>query len=331
MSKSLGNVIDPIDVIEGITLEGLNKTLEKGNLDPSEKTVAFEGQKKDFPKGISECGTDALRFGLCAYCHGKDIFLDIKRIEAYRNFCNKIWNATKLAWMYLKDDYMPSASRKLTGTESPIDLWILHRLNATIKNLIISLEAFEIGQATTALYDFWLYDTCDFYLESIKPVMNGSDETAKTAICNTLYIILDEGYKILSPFMPFITEELWQRLPRRSGDFSESICVSEYPAENPEWFHPKIDDEIILLQKIIKTARSLLAELGFVKSAKPVIIVSVPDEQNRSLLEKYRGTFIVLTYIGNFEVDINVPIPGEVQAVADVLGTQIKIYYYPRK
>jgi valyl-tRNA synthetase len=305
MSKTLGNVIDPIDVIEGITLEGLHETLEKGNLDPSEKDTAKAGQKKDFPKGISECGTDALRFGLCAYCQqGKDIFLDIKRIEAYRNFCNKIWNATILAWMHLSE-YKPTASRKPTGNESNMDKWILHRLNDAINKTISSFENYEIGDATSAPYDFWLKETCDVYLEAIKPVMYGTDEKAKSAIRNTLYTILDEGYKLLAPFMPFITEELWQRLPRRPNDKTESICVAEFPTTIPERNNPQIEAEVQFLQKVIRTTRSILTSKGFTKFSKPEITLDLPDESTKSLIQKYSTTFIVLSYISNYNITIN--------------------------
>merc|ERR1719412_1087651 len=108
MSKSLGNTINPVDVIYGVSLEELHKTLEGGNLDPKEVEKAKLGQKQDYPNGIPECGTDALRFGLCAYTsHGRDINLDVLRIQGYRFFCNKLWNATKFAMMYLGKDFQP--------------------------------------------------------------------------------------------------------------------------------------------------------------------------------------------------------------------------------
>lgn len=116
MSKSLGNVIDPMDVITGITLEDLHKTLEGSNLDPKEIAKACEGQKQDFPNGIPECGTDAMRFALCSYnLHSRDINLDIMRVQGYRFFCNKIWNATKFALLYFTDDSKYSSTVRLVN------------------------------------------------------------------------------------------------------------------------------------------------------------------------------------------------------------------------
>merc|ERR1712168_1763533 len=129
MSKSLGNVIDPSDVIRGISLEDLHKLLYNSNLDPKEIERAKDGQTADYPSGIPECGTDALRFALCAYtAQGRDINLDVLRVQGYRFFCNKLWNATKFALMYLGPDFEPNATMGSNGNEQAIDKWILSRL-----------------------------------------------------------------------------------------------------------------------------------------------------------------------------------------------------------
>lgn len=232
MSKSLGNVIDPIHVIEGITLEGLNQTLEGGNLDPREIEKAKQGQKQDFPAGISECGTDALRFALCAYTsQGRDINLDINRVVAYRNFCNKIWNATKLAFMVFGADFVPNAQAD-SAEHGPMDLWILSRLNRAASEVEAAFKDYDFARATGAIHSFWLYDLCDVYLEAIKPLVGkGADLTtaAAKAAQQTLYTCIEEGLRLLAPFMCFISEELWQRLPKRSADGPASISVAPYP------------------------------------------------------------------------------------------------------
>jgi valyl-tRNA synthetase len=234
MSKSLGNVIDPLDVINGITLDELQARLFNGNLDPREVKKAQQGQKQDFPNGIPECGADALRFTLLAYTSsGRDINLDILRVDGYRKFCNKLWNATRFALLKLGVDYKPSKDFELSGMESIMDLWILHKLNHTVKEINSNLEQMNFMQATTAIHQFWLHDLCDVYVEICKPILDGDDPRSKAAAKHVLYTCLEYGLKLMHPFMPFVTEELYQRLPRRPESTSrgESIMVSEFPLE----------------------------------------------------------------------------------------------------
>lgn len=231
MSKSLGNVIDPMDVINGISLEGLHEQLIDSNLDPKEIEKAKAGQKQDYPNGIPECGVDAMRFALCSYMtQARDINLDILRVQGYRFFCNKLWNATKFALMYFESGQKYEILEKLTGNESRIDLWILSRLSHTIETVDKSFTNYEFAPATQASYSFWLYDLCDIYLECLKPIFASSDETRKATARRVLYTCLDLGLRLLSPFMPFITEELFQRLPRKSTEI-KSICVAQFPGE----------------------------------------------------------------------------------------------------
>jgi valyl-tRNA synthetase len=165
MSKSLGNVIDPVDVIEGIALQGLHDKLYEGNLDPREIKTAMAGQKADYPAGIPECGTDALRFALCAYTSGgRDINLDILRVDGYRKFCNKLWNATRFAMMKLGDNFTPRPDAKLTGNESLADKWILHKLNKAAIDTNKALEERNFMAATNVVYNFWIYELCDVFI-----------------------------------------------------------------------------------------------------------------------------------------------------------------------
>uniref|UniRef100_A0A8C3T9W7 valine--tRNA ligase n=1 Tax=Chelydra serpentina TaxID=8475 RepID=A0A8C3T9W7_CHESE len=228
MSKSLGNVIDPLDVISGITLEGLHAQLLESNLEPAEVERARQGQKSDYPAGIPECGTDALRFALCAYTtQGRDINLDVNRILGYRHFCNKLWNATKFAIRALGPGFKPPAPAD--GAESPIDRWILSRLSLAVELSDAALRAYDFPAATTAAYGFWLYELCDVYLECLKPVLAEGAAPAVAAARCTLYTCLDAGLRLLAPFMPFVSEELFQRLPRRAPHAPPSICVTPYP------------------------------------------------------------------------------------------------------
>eukprot|EP00163_Fabomonas_tropica_P014126 TRINITY_DN257_c0_g1_i2.p1 TRINITY_DN257_c0_g1~~TRINITY_DN257_c0_g1_i2.p1 ORF type:complete len:920 (+),score=298.90 TRINITY_DN257_c0_g1_i2:190-2949(+) len=232
MSKTLGNVIDPVHVIEGISLADLQATIAKGNLAEKEVARAQAGQAADYPDGIAPCGTDALRFALCAYtAQGKSINLDIKRVEGYRHFCNKLWNACKFVMGYLKGQQMP-AKFEFSGHESNSDKWILSRLNDTIRTVNTNFEQFHFGKVTDAIYGFWLYSACDRLIELSKPTMRlPEDDPRRKASVHVLYTVLETGLRLLHPFMPFVTEELWQHLGRREGDTTASIMIADYPEE----------------------------------------------------------------------------------------------------
>lgn len=269
MSKSLGNVIDPIDVIRGISLEDLNEQLLNSNLDPSEVERAKQGQKADYPRGIPECGTDALRFALCAYMtQGRDINLDINRVEGYRCFCNKIWNATRFALLSIGENFKPKEISKVTGKESLMDRWILSRLAVATEACNAGFEVYDFPQITTAIYNFWLYELCDVYLEALKPVFQGEDPEAKVISSEVLLTCLHSGLRLLHPFMPFLTEELYQRLPRRSTtNLVPSICVESYPEVSE--FPPRneaLEKEVTFMQDLVHKVRSLRADYNVTRS-----------------------------------------------------------------
>uniref|UniRef100_A0A8C5HE09 valine--tRNA ligase n=1 Tax=Gouania willdenowi TaxID=441366 RepID=A0A8C5HE09_GOUWI len=258
MSKSLGNVIDPLDVISGISLEGLHAQLMESNLDPLEAEKAKQGQKSDYPSGIPECGTDALRFALCAYTsQGRDINLDVNRILGYRFFCNKLWNAVKFTMKTLGDNFVPS----LSGEESVSDRWILSRLSAAVSLCDAAFKAYDFPTITTSIYNFWLYELCDVYLESVKPVFSKAEDDSvsqqQAGVCRqTLYTCLEVGLRLLSPLMPFVTEELYQRLPRRQPESDPpSICITSYP-----------EREEVSVETGMTTIRSLRADYNLVKA-----------------------------------------------------------------
>lgn len=296
MSKSLGNVIDPLDVIKGITLQGLHAMLVDSNLDPAELERAKDGQKADYPSGIPECGTDALRFALCAYTgQGRDINLDVNRILGYRHFCNKLWNATKFAMRGLGDDYTPPPSSLATGQESLADLWILSRLTLAVDLCNTGFQNYDFPGITTAVYNFWLYELCDVYLECLKPVFSSTDEIAIAVARNTLYTCLDAGLRLLSPFMPFLTEELYQRLPRRSSKTFPSISVTPYPdATEFHWRDEEVERNTDLALLIVKAIRSLRADYNLTKT-KADCYVKCQDAETKAVVVAYTSYITVLS------------------------------------
>ncbi|EUB61231.1 Valyl-tRNA synthetase [Echinococcus granulosus] len=239
MSKSLGNAIDPVDVINGISLPDLQAKLLRGNLDPLELKRATAAQAKDFPQGIPECGTDALRFALVSYpTRGRSINLNIMRVQGYRFFCNKLWNAVRYAMYHcLGEDYTPPTSASAlvptAASLSGTDRWILGRLAFAVEESNSGFSNYVFPRATTACYNFWLYEFCDVYLEYSKPLVKstqGMDSKRAGTVRHIVYTCLDVGLRLLHPFMPYVTEELFQRLPRRNPTIDPpSICVTPYP------------------------------------------------------------------------------------------------------
>jgi valyl-tRNA synthetase len=276
MSKSLGNVIDPLHVIEGITLSDLNETLTGGNLEEKEVKKAQEGQAQDYPDGIPECGTDAMRFALVAYtAQGRDINLDVLRVVGYRHWCNKLWNAIRFAIMNLGDGYEPPETPLTSATPGlpPASKWALHRLNTAVKTTVDAMEVYDFANATTGVYAFWQYDVCDVFIELMKPVMNGTDEVAKKATRDTLWTCLDAGLRLLHPFMPFVTEELWQRLPRRAAETAPSIMVADYPAFTDDRTDNAVEESMAVAQEIVKATRSLRAAYNLPPKTKAELFI----------------------------------------------------------
>ncbi|KAJ1373978.1 hypothetical protein KIN20_036554 [Parelaphostrongylus tenuis] len=284
MSKSLGNVIDPLDVIRGVTLAELNQKLREGNLDDKELAIALAGQARDYPKGIPECGTDALRFALLAYTtQGRDINLDVLRVQGYRFFCNKIWQAVRFTLMQLGTDYHPSPF-KLTGKESIMDLWILSRAAYAVDHCNSYFECYNFAQVTTTVYDFWLYDLCDIYLEAIKPVIASGTEEARKTAKDTLYHCVETGLRLISPIMPFLSEELWQHLPRRDSH-PPSIVVHAYPEISDFPFtNKRIETDVSYAMSVIRTVRSLRSDYELTNKTKADLYVCVVSNDDYECL-----------------------------------------------
>uniref|UniRef100_A0A8C9SP64 Valine--tRNA ligase, mitochondrial n=1 Tax=Scleropages formosus TaxID=113540 RepID=A0A8C9SP64_SCLFO len=228
MSKSLGNVIDPLDVISGVSLQRLQEKVKEGNLDPRETAVAMEAQRRDFPSGIPECGTDALRFALCSYkAQGEDISLSVSQVLSSRHFCNKMWQTVRFALGVLEPrDTVPVSS---------VDRWLCSRMYSTVQQCERGFENYDLLSVTSALYSFWVHNLCDVYLECIKPLLGQQGaETAEQRVTarSVLFHCLTITLSLLAPFMPFLTEELWQRLQPHAGGKSAvvtSLCLQPYP------------------------------------------------------------------------------------------------------
>ncbi|CAH1371750.1 unnamed protein product [Tenebrio molitor] len=320
MSKSLGNVIDPMDVIHGITLENLHEQLFGSNLDPNEIEKAKAGQKRDYPEGIPECGTDALRFGLCAMCSGRDINLDILRVQGYRFFCNKIWNATRFALTYFSEDFKAPVGGEFVGNEKVMDLWMLSRLASAVKDANDGFASYDFPTTTTAIYNVWLYELCDVYLEYLKPVFTSEDETTKRTAQATLYRALEVGLRLLSPFMPFITEELYQRLPRPEEvrNNISSICVAPYPEIGEcSWRNEIVEQEVEFIQKVAKAIRSARSDYNLPNKTKTEAYLQCSDSCTAEIVTRYVPALQTLSYCSKIGVNETAPEGCAIITVSD--------------
>lgn len=285
MSKSLGNVIDPLEVISGCTLDTLMEKIDGGNLPPKEIERAKKDQQADFPDGIPECGSDALRFGLLAYTvQGRDVNLDMKRVVGYRLFCNKLWNATRFALQFVSD-FKPTpnileelmVSRKMAVR----DKFIISRLMACSSTVNDCFATYKFGDAQQAAYAYWMNDVCDVFLELIKPVVYDMSEENKDnrwAAQASLWVAIEAGLRILHPMMPFVTEELWQRLPGRGtlGDLEPtSIMLAKFPQCNDAYRNLECEECMDATMSIVRACRSLRQQYSIANAVLTHFFVKV--------------------------------------------------------
>lgn len=273
MSKSLGNVIDPLDVIYGSSLENLHSKLLSGNLPPAEVIKAKKYQSTAFPQGMPECGVDALRFCLASYTNGGiDINFDISVMHGYRKFCNKIYQAVKYVLGKLDANYTPLDQVKLTGNECLAERWLLHKMTFTAKKMNEALAEREFMKSTTVIYQYLYGNLCDTFIENSKVIIQYGSQQEKRSALDTLYTALESGLLMMHPFMPFLTEEMWQRLPRRPGDTTPSIVVAKYPSYDPSLEDAEAEAAYELVMACARGVRSMVASYALSSDAqgKPI-------------------------------------------------------------
>jgi len=321
MSKSRGNVVDPIHVMEGVSLQTLLDKIKNGNLPASEHKSAMIAQRKDFPKGIPECGADGLRYGLLTYMkQGGSINLDINVVVGCRNFCNKLWQAFKLSSMFFEVSGFKvpahNSATVISAAEakeeakglSSIDKWILSKLHNAALECKKGFEAFEFAAITTACKQFWYDEFCDYYLEMIKPVLYGADEAAKAAAAQTLYTCVDGGLRLLHPLMPFVTEELYQRLPGRDNaeGSCDSIMIASYPTPEAtkRWENKELEEKMSDALSIIVSCTRKLRSIVGLNMEKTELYIKPPADQKSSSsmkIEDFAGVIGTLTYSDKVE------------------------------
>jgi valyl-tRNA synthetase len=279
MSKSKGNVIDPLDIVDGIALEDLVRKRTTGLMQPRLAPSIEKATRKAFPDGIDAFGTDALRFTFASLAtQSADLRFDLARVGGYRNFCNKLWNASRFVLMMLEDTAATAANASPATTTSVADRWIVSRLGQTLDTVDQAFAEYRFDYAASALYEFTWYEFCDWYLELTKPILQGEgvSEEAKQATRQTLHRVLEALLRALHPLMPFITEEIWQRVRVASGaeeDAAATIMTARWPKASDWPRDTAAEADVEWIKTFVLGIRQIRGEMDISPSRKlPVLL-----------------------------------------------------------
>ena len=272
MSKSKGNILDPIDLIDGIDLESLVRKRTSGLMQPQMAKKIEQATRKEFPQGIPTFGTDALRFTMASLAtQGRDIKFDLGRIDGYRNFCNKLWNASRYVLM--------NAEGQDCGISGKIELnvadrWIISRLQEVAAEVEMNFRDYRFDLASQAIYSFVWHEYCDWYLELSKVVLTGADSRPEQlrGTRRTLVQVLETALRLLHPIMPFITEEVWQRVAKLAGKAGATIMREPYPRLDKNLIDADASEEMRWAMAVITGVRNIRGEMD-ISPGKPLPLV----------------------------------------------------------
>lgn len=290
MSKSKGNVLDPIDLIDGIELEDLVAKRTKGMMNPRDAKKIEKQTRKEFPEGLASYGTDALRYTFYSLAStGRDIKFDVGRIEGFRNFCNKIWNATNYVLMNCENEDC-GADGSENFELSLADRWIVAKLQEVEKTVAEGIDTYRLDLASQALYDFVWNEYCSWYLELSKPVLYSDESTAeqKKGARRTLIRVLEEILRLAHPLMPFITEEIWQKIAPLAGidksASNDTIMLAAYPQADEALIDQGAIADLEWLKDVIVGIRNIRGEMNISPAkALPVFVENASKEDLRRL------------------------------------------------
>jgi len=309
MSKSKGNVLDPIDIIDGIDLETLVEKRTSNMMNPKDAAKIEKQTRKEFPDGIAAYGTDALRFTFTSLAStGRDINFDLKRVEGYRNFCNKIWNASRFVLMNCVDK---------EGSALPIDQnakpevwelpekWIMSRLNSSIKNIHQHFNQYRLDMVSHDIYEFIWNEYCDWYVELAKASLNDDSvsDVRKAQIRYVLLHVLESSMRFTHPIMPYLTEEIWQTIaPLLDRKTTDSIVIADYPQTDSELISEQVESDMDWLQELIASVRNIRGEMKLGNAVRlPVLLQNISDEEEQRL-SRIKNQFKALAKVDSLEI-----------------------------
>ena len=340
MSKSKGNVIDPIDLIDGISLEELLKKRTGALMQPQMKAKIARATEQQFPDGLESYGTDALRFTFCSLAStGRDINFDVGRIEGYRNFCNKLWNASRFVLLKV-DGYA------LADLDSPqmtvFDRWIRSSLQTTEKKVVEAIANYRFDIASQAIYEFVWNEYCDWYLELTKPILSegGASPETQMATRQTLVSVLETILRMAHPLMPYITEELWQQVAPLINRAGNTISKAPYPLYDESKIDHTAVSDVDWLKSVIVAVRTIRGEMNLSPGKAIPLILAGHCEADRERLARLKSLIIPLAKLSEIrflnseeipppsstqlvgELQIHVPIAGLIDLNAEVIRLQ---------
>jgi valyl-tRNA synthetase len=319
MSKSKGNVLDPLDIIDGISADALVAKRTTGLMKPQDAPKIEKATRKEFPEGINAHGADALRFTMAALAGpGRDIKFDLSRAEGYKNFCNKLWNATRFALMNVGEASFSGKPQPKTDAEK----WILAQLDRTTAEAAEHFASYRFDLLAQCLYEFTWNQVCDWFVELAKPALNGEDAAAADSTRHTLLHVLDALLRLLHPLIPFVTEELWQAVAPKLGK-SGSIMLQSYPqaGDIDDTAYAQADADIEWLKAMIGAVRRIRSELGVSPAKQVALLVRGGNAEDEARIARFDAQLRFLCKLERIEA-----ITGEPPAAAPAVVGELQVF-----
>jgi valyl-tRNA synthetase len=318
MSKSKGNILDPLDIIDGIELDTLIAKRTGGLMQPKMAEKIEKATRKEFPEGIQAFGADALRFTFASLAsHGRDIKFDLNRCEGYKNFCNKLWNAARFVLMNCEGFTASGALNPQTDAER----WILHRLQQTLVEVKTHYADYRFDLLSQSLYEFTWNEFCDWFLELAKPALNGDNAEHKASTQHTLLYVLENTLRALHPVIPFVTEEIWQHVSGKLSIAGNSISTQIYPEAESRFENTRAADDIEWLKAAVTQIRSIRSQLNVPPSKLVPLLVEGKDPE---IISRHSASLKFLARLESIE-SVGSQIPASSAAVLGELKLHIPL------
>ncbi len=299
MSKSKGNVLDPLDIIDGISIEDLVAKRTTGLMKPKDAPKIEKATRREFPEGIIAHGADALRFTIAALAtHGRDIKFDMNRAEGYKNFCNKLWNASRFTLMNTEGSSFTGVPQPRTDAER----WILARLAAVSAEAQTHYANYRFDLLAQCLYEFAWNEFCDWFLELTKPALNGADADDANSTRHTLLYVLEALLRLLHPLTPFVTEQLWRQVAPRLGITDDTISLRPYPtAEEFAGDFARAEADVEWLKSMVNALRRVRSELNVPPSKLVPLLLQGGNDDDRARMTRFTSSLSFLLKLERIE------------------------------